>query len=121
MTAPAAPSAKDKPAARCVGKGAMMLRCSGAVLTGLLAKRFGYPIVVAGGAVAVLAGASMPMLASGFSVAMVAALGFVGAFVLMTVGGVMGTRAAEAMPAPAPAAGGCGGCSCACCGSMQQQ
>jgi len=86
-----------------------------------LANRVAAPAILAGGAVAVLAGASMPMLASGFSVAMVAALGFVGAFVLMTVGGVMGTRAAEAMPAPAPAAGGCGGCSCACCGSMQQQ
>ncbi|HYD17701.1 MAG TPA: hypothetical protein VEF76_04395, partial [Patescibacteria group bacterium] len=37
MTAPAAPTTPSKPAARCVGKGAMMLRCSGALLTGLLA------------------------------------------------------------------------------------
>lgn len=80
-----------------------------------LANRAAGPAMLAAGAIAALAGASMPALASGFSVAMVAVLGLVGAFVLMTLGGVVGNRAAETVPAPAQA-GGCGGCAGGCCG-----
>lgn len=81
-----------------------------------LANRAAGPAMLAGGGIAVLAGASLPALASGFSVAMVAVLGLVGAFALMTVGGVVGNRAAETVPDPAPT-GGCGGCAGGCCGA----
>ncbi|GAA0507843.1 hypothetical protein GCM10011581_20330 [Saccharopolyspora subtropica] len=84
-----------------------------------LANRVAGPAMLAGGAVAVLAGVSLPMLAAAFSVVMVAVIGLVGAFALMTVGGVMGNRAAEALPAPAPT-GGCAGCAGGCCGGLQQ-
>jgi uncharacterized membrane protein len=84
-----------------------------------LANRAAGPAMLAGGAIAVLAGVSMPMLAATSSVVMVAVFGLVGAFALMTVGGVVGNRAAEAMPAPAPAAG-CGGCAGGCCGVPKQ-
>ncbi|MBB5154318.1 SdpI family protein [Saccharopolyspora phatthalungensis] len=84
-----------------------------------LANRVAGPAMLAGGAIAVLAGASLPMLAATFSVVMVAGFGLIGAFALMTVGGVVGNRAAEAMPAPAPAAG-CGGCAGGCCGVPRQ-
>ncbi|MGP4018639.1 SdpI family protein [Saccharopolyspora sp. 5N708] len=84
-----------------------------------LANRAAGPAMLAGGAVAVLAGASLPMLAATFSVVMVAVIGLVGAFALMTVGGVIGDRAAEAMPEPAPV-GGCAGCAGGCCGAPQQ-
>ncbi|GAA4856995.1 hypothetical protein GCM10025787_46600 [Saccharopolyspora rosea] len=81
-----------------------------------LANRVAGPANLAGGAVAVLAGISLPALASTFSVVMVAVIGLVGAFALMAVGGVIGNRAAEAVPAPAPAVGGCAGCAGGCCG-----
>ncbi|GAA4865264.1 SdpI family protein [Saccharopolyspora cebuensis] len=84
-----------------------------------LANRVASPANIAGGAVAVLAGISLPALASTASVLLVGALGLVGAVVLQAVGGVMGNRAAEAMPAPAPAVGGCGGCAGGCCGAAQ--
>lgn len=83
-----------------------------------VANRAAGPAMLAGGAAAVLAGLSLPMLASTFSVVMIAVLGLVGAFVLMTVGGVVGNRAAEAVPAPAAA--GCGGCSCGCCSALSR-
>ncbi|KAA5836242.1 SdpI family protein [Saccharopolyspora hirsuta] len=83
-----------------------------------LANRAAAPAMLAGGAAAVLAGVSVPMLASTFSVVMISVLGLVGAFALMTAGGVVGNRAAEAMPAPAPAAGGCSGCACGGCSAL---
>ncbi|SEG85081.1 SdpI/YhfL protein family protein [Saccharopolyspora kobensis] len=82
-----------------------------------VANRAAGPAMLAGGAAAVLAGASLPMLASTFSVVMISVFGLVGAFVLMTAGGVLGNRAAEAMPAPA-AAGGCSGCAGGCCSAL---
>ncbi|MGI8309202.1 SdpI family protein [Saccharopolyspora sp. ASAGF58] len=84
-----------------------------------LANRAAAPAMLAGGAIAVLAGVSLPMLAATSSVVMVAVFGLIGAFALMTVGGVVGNRAAESMPAPAPAAG-CGGCAGGCCGVLKQ-
>ena len=50
-----------------------------------LANRVAAPAILAGGAVAVLAGASMPMLASGFSVAMVAALVIYGTLYVLAI------------------------------------
>ena len=69
--------------------------------------------------------AAVPTLAAG-AIALVAAvagavnpaaslviglIGLVGSVVVASAGGVLGHRAAEAMPEPAPA--GCGGCACA--------
>lgn len=82
-----------------------------------LANRAAGPAMLAAGAVAVLAGVSMPMLTAVFSVVLVAVLGFAGAVALMIVGGVAGNRAAELMPDPEPAFGGCAGCACGGCGS----
>lgn len=80
-----------------------------------LGNRVGSPAMLAGGAVAILAGVAEPLLSTGFSAALVAVLGIVGAFALMVVGGVLGNRAAEGLPDPIPAAG-CGGCAGGCCG-----
>ncbi|MFR9730577.1 SdpI family protein [Saccharopolyspora sp. MS10] len=79
-----------------------------------LGNRVASPAMLAGGAVAVLAGVSEPLLSTVASSVVVAVLGILGAFALMVVGGVLGNRAAEAMPAPATA--GCGGCPGGCCG-----
>ncbi|MFC7342555.1 SdpI family protein [Saccharopolyspora griseoalba] len=80
-----------------------------------LANRAAGPAMLGAGGVAVLSGVAMPALATGFTVAMVAVIGLVGAFALMTVGGVVGNRAAETVPAPSrvnpsPCAGCAGGC-----------
>lgn len=72
------------------------------------------PALVAAGAVALLTGASLPLLPSLGSVALVAVVGTVGGFALMTIGGVAGHRAAEALPEPAPS--GCAACTGGCCG-----
>ncbi|MHA6801726.1 SdpI family protein [Bounagaea algeriensis] len=78
----------------------------------VLANRAAGPALLAGGGAALLAGAAMPALASVMSVVLVAVLGLGGAFVLMTLGGVAGHRAAAALPDPAPT-GLCGGCALA--------
>lgn len=77
-----------------------------------IGNRVAGPGLVAAGAVALLTGASLPLLPSPGSVVLVAAIGGVGAFTLMTVGGVAGHRAAAALPEPAPA--GCAGCTGGC-------
>ncbi len=79
-----------------------------------LGNRVAAPAMLAGGAVAILAGASEPLLSTTTSAVVVAVLGIAGAFALMVVGGVLGNRAAEAIPAPVAA--GCGGCPGGCCG-----
>lgn len=85
-----------------------------------LANRAAAPGILAGGAVAMLAGIALPALASGLSVALVIVLGLLGAFALMTIGGLTGNRAAEAVPAPTPVTGGCGGCAGGCCSALSQ-
>jgi len=77
-----------------------------------LGNRVAGPAMLAGGAVAILAGVSEPLLNTAFSAVLVAVLGIVGAFALMVVGGVLGNRAAEALPEPV----GCAGCAGGCCG-----
>lgn len=79
-----------------------------------LGNRVAAPAMLAGGAVAILAGVSEPLLTTVTSAVLVAVLGIVGAFALMVVGGVLGNKAAEAIPAPASA--GCAGCPGGCCG-----
>ncbi|HEV2778486.1 MAG TPA: SdpI family protein [Actinophytocola sp.] len=66
---------------------------------------------VAGGLVAVLAG-----LAGYSAGALIAALGLVGMLAIAIGGGVLGHRAALALPEPTPEApAGCGGCACGKC------
>ena len=84
-----------------------------------LANRAAGPAMLGAGAIAALSGIAQPMLPTGFTVAMVAVIGLLGAFALMTVGGVVGNRAAETVPAPSrvnpspcgPCTGCAGGCS----------
>lgn len=73
------------------------------------------PALLAAGAVALLSGVSLPLLPSLTSVVLVAVIGAVGGFALMTVGGVVGHRAAEAIPTPS----GCATCTGGCCGAMR--
>lgn len=68
------------------------------------------PALLAAGAVALLSGVSVPLLPSMASVVLVFVIGAVGGFALMTVGGVTGNRAAEALPDPSPCATCVGGC-----------
>lgn len=82
-----------------------------------LANRAAAPSLLAAGAVGVLAGVSLPVLASTFSVVLVVVLGLVGVFVLTGAGGVLGDRVAQTVPEPAPVGGGCGGCAGGCCGA----
>ena len=82
-----------------------------------LANRAAAPAYLAAGAVGVLSGASIPMLATTFSLVLVGVIGVVGLFALQAAGGLIGHRAAEAMPEPAPAAG-CGGCAGGCCSAL---
>ncbi|WP_141979866.1 SdpI family protein [Saccharothrix saharensis] len=67
----------------------------------------GVPNVAAGAiaVVAAVAAAVNPALAL-----LIGLIGLVGSIVVAGAGGVLGHRAAEAMPEPAPA--GCGGCAC---------
>lgn len=86
-----------------------------------LANRTAGPAMLAAGGIAALAGIAQPMLATGFTVAMVAIIGLIGAFALMTVGGLIGNRAAETVPAPSRVnpspCGPCTGCAGGCCGA----
>lgn len=86
-----------------------------------LANRAAGPAMASAGVVAALSGIAQPMLATGFTVAMVAIIGSVGAFALMIMGGVAGNRAAETVPAPSRVnpspCGPCAGCAGGCCGA----
>ncbi|MGM1059737.1 SdpI family protein [Saccharothrix sp. Mg75] len=64
---------------------------------------------LAAGAIALVAGAASAVNPAASLV--IGLLGLVGSLVVAGAGGVLGHRAAEAMPEPAPA--GCGGCACA--------
>ncbi|GAA1340186.1 SdpI family protein [Saccharothrix algeriensis] len=76
----------------------------------------GVPTLVAGA----IALASAAAVAANPGTALVVGLiGLVGALVIAAAGGVLGHRAADAMPEPAPS--GCGGCACAgACGVLQR-
>ena len=80
-----------------------------------LGNRVAAPATLASGAASLVCGLSLPVLPSLTTVIMVAVIGGVGGLVLMAVGGVLGNRAAAALPEPAPT-GGCGGCAGGCCG-----
>lgn len=70
----------------------------------------GLPTMVAG-AVGVLAGAAVLAMPDTLGAVLAAIFGVVAVFVLVAGGGILGHRAASAVPVPtAPA--GCGGCAC---------
>ncbi|WP_433266851.1 SdpI family protein [Actinosynnema sp. CS-041913] len=76
----------------------------------------GVPTMVAGGIALVTAAAVALNPATALVVGLV---GLVGSLVIASAGGVLGHRAAEAMPEPESA--GCGGCACAgACGVLQR-
>lgn len=68
----------------------------------------GVPNMTAGAIAVVAAAASAVNPASALVIGLI---GLVGSVAVATAGGVLGHRAAEAMPEPVPA--GCGGCACA--------
>jgi hypothetical protein len=80
-----------------------------------IGNRAAAPAILAAGAVGSLSGLALPLLPSFSSVVLVATIGLIGGFALMTAGGVIGNRAAEAMPEPS---GGCAGCAGGCCGAL---
>lgn len=84
--------------------------------TFLLANRVaGLPGMVAG-VVAVLGGVAAMTVPTTIGSVVAAVIGVVGAVLIARAGGVLGTRAAAAVPAPAPAAcgGSCLGCASVC-------
>jgi hypothetical protein len=74
----------------------------------------GLPIAVGGG-IGVVGGA-VALAMTGTAAIVVAVLALLGALVIAAAGGVLGHRAAEAMPKPAPELpAGCKGCQCGGC------
>jgi hypothetical protein len=74
----------------------------------------GLPVAV-GGAVGVMSGA-VAFAMSGALLVVIVAVGLVGMVAITAAGGVLGHRAAEAMPEPAPEVpDGCKGCACGGC------
>ncbi|GAB3486949.1 SdpI family protein [Amycolatopsis cihanbeyliensis] len=67
---------------------------------------------LAGGAVGVLGGVAAFFVPNTVGTVVVAAIGLLGMFGLLVGGGVLGHRAALAVPAPAAPTGGCAGCAC---------
>lgn len=80
-----------------------------------LGNRVAAPPTLAGAVVAILVGASLPMLETASTMTLVLVIGVLGSAALILTGGVLGNRAALSMPEPEPA-GGCGGCPGGCCG-----
>ncbi|AXB46275.1 SdpI family protein [Amycolatopsis albispora] len=67
---------------------------------------------MAGGAIGVLSGIAALFMPTVGGVIIAAVVGVVGTLVLLAAGGVLGNRAALAVPEPAPAPSGCSGCAC---------
>lgn len=67
---------------------------------------------IAAGAVGVLSGAAGLVMPNAVGVIIAAVVGLIGMFVLVAGGGVLGHRAAAAVPAPQEAPAGCAGCAC---------
>ncbi|HWD04516.1 MAG TPA: SdpI family protein [Amycolatopsis sp.] len=88
-----------------------------------LANRVASVPTLAGGAVGVIAGlAGLATDTTGWLIA-AAFVGVVGLIALVVFGGVLGSRAAQTVPAPAPASpAGCSGCACGAggCGVLQK-
>ncbi|KZB84920.1 SdpI family protein [Amycolatopsis regifaucium] len=79
---------------------------------------------LAGGVIAVLAGAAALVMPTTFGLLLASVVGMVGMIALVAAGGVLGNRAAATVPAPEPAApeapAGCSGCACGTCGVFKK-
>ncbi|MBK1784592.1 SdpI family protein [Prauserella cavernicola] len=74
---------------------------------------------IAAGAVGVLAGVAGLVMPSTLGVIIATVLGLAGMFALVAGGGVLGHRAASAVPEPEPEVpAGCAGCPCGGCGAL---
>ncbi|MGC7093265.1 SdpI family protein [Amycolatopsis lurida] len=71
----------------------------------------GLPTMV-GGAIGVLSGVAALFMPTVGGVIIAAVVGVLGTLALLAAGGVLGNRAALAVPEPAPAPSGCSGCAC---------
>ncbi|ACU98898.1 SdpI family protein [Saccharomonospora viridis] len=78
----------------------------------------GLPTMIAGG-VGVFSSAAALAMPDTLGTIMAVVFGVLAVFLLVAGGGVLGHRAASAVPAPAKSAAGCG--SCACCGGCSSQ
>lgn len=66
---------------------------------------------MAAGVVGIAAGVAALAMPTGPGIVIAATIGVLGLLALLTAGGVLGNRAASAVP-DAPVAAGCGGCAC---------
>lgn len=71
---------------------------------------------MAAGAVGIAAGLAAFAMPTGIGLVVAATLGVLGLLALVAAGGLLGNRAAAAVPEPEPQQGGCGGCACGGCG-----
>ncbi|MPY77254.1 MAG: hypothetical protein GEV04_01925 [Actinophytocola sp.] len=67
---------------------------------------------MAAGLIGIAGGLAALVMPTPLGTTLAAAFGVVGLLGLLAAGGVLGNRAAAAVPEPAPAQGGCGGCAC---------
>jgi hypothetical protein len=79
----------------------------------------GLPTMVAGG-IGIFAGIGGLVMPTTAGVIIATLIGLVGMFALVAAGGVLGHRAALAVPAPAAVPAGCAGCSCGGCSALQK-
>ncbi|MFC4005276.1 SdpI family protein [Prauserella oleivorans] len=77
----------------------------------------GLPTIVAG-AVGVLAGVAGLLMPNAWGTVIAAVIGLVGMFALVAGGGVLGHRAAAAVPPPSEVPAGCSGCACGGCSAL---
>lgn len=71
---------------------------------------------MAAGAVGIAAGVAALAMPNAIGVIVAAVIGVLGLLALVAAGGLLGNRAAAAVPVPEPVQGGCGGCACGGCG-----
>ncbi|SFT72066.1 SdpI/YhfL protein family protein [Actinopolyspora lacussalsi subsp. righensis] len=85
-----------------------------------LANRVAAPPILAGGTIAVVVGCCLAALGGTGTGWLITGIGVLGALVLIVAGGVLGGRAAAAVPETAPAASGCAACSSAPAGNVSE-
>ncbi|WP_414936550.1 SdpI family protein [Amycolatopsis sp. cmx-11-51] len=76
---------------------------------------------LAGGVIAVLAGAAALVMPTTSGLVLASVVGVLGLIALVAAGGVLGNRAAATVPEPEPARpAGCSGCACGTCGVFKK-
>lgn len=71
---------------------------------------------MAAGVVGIAGGLAALAMPTTIGLIVAAVIGVLGLLALVAAGGVLGNRAAAAVPEPAPVQGGCAGCACGGCG-----